>query len=141
MLPIGVAIPCGAPTNRVIPMVNLIAATLAIVVVLGFAWRRGMAAKRQNLAAVLAQPALVERLYLRRDTELDAFWLHARLASGRKRLLAPPWELDAALGQLAAVGIELPAEDRRALQTQRAAKQPPQADATASARGGRPDAC
>ena len=96
-------------------MLELIFAVGAVIVALSLSWATGRRRKREGLAWVEAQPENVARLYLRAAAETDAFWLHAQMRNGKKRMIAAPWELDDTLRRLATRGLALSADDRAAL--------------------------
>lgn len=117
-------------------MQELVGAMLAVVVVLVGAYFAGKRKKQNGLARALARPGEVARLYLRADADVDGFWLQAQLAGGKKLRLAAPWELEVTLARLAAVGLQLSAEDQAAL----LARQTMPADPAAAPRAGRASA-
>lgn len=96
-------------------MLELIFAVGAVIVALTLSSATGRRRKREGLAWVEAQPENVARLYLRAAAETDAFWLHAQMRNGKKRMIAAPWELDDTLRRLATRGLALSADDRAAL--------------------------
>lgn len=90
------------------------AAVIAFVSVSCFAIRRK---KRDALARIEAEPAIVSRLYLRADPDLeDVYWLHAELANGKRRLIAAPWNIEGTLARLESLGLRLSPEDQAALE-------------------------
>ncbi len=99
---------------------ELIGAVVLVVGVLAGAYVAGKRKKQGALARIEAEPSQVARLYLRADPEIDAFWLHAELRTGKKLRLAAPWDVDATLARLAAVGLQLSANDQAALAAERA---------------------
>lgn len=94
-------------------MPDLVVATAAVIIFVSvscFAVRRQ---KHDALARIEAEPSIVSRLYLRADPDLaDAYWLHAELANGKRRLIAAPWDLEAALARLESLGLRLSPEDQ-----------------------------
>ncbi|MCK0513024.1 hypothetical protein [Aromatoleum buckelii] len=96
-------------------MLELILAAAAVIVALTLAWVAGRRRKHEGLAWVEAQPDNVARLYLRAAAEADGYWLHVQMRSGRKRMIAAPWELDDTLRRLGALGLALSPDDRAAL--------------------------
>ncbi|MDT3670145.1 MAG: hypothetical protein ROZ37_07405 [Aromatoleum sp.] len=96
-------------------MFELIVAAAAVIAALALSHAAGRRRKREGLAWVEAQPQNVARLYLRAAGEADGYWLHAEMQSGKKRMIAAPWELDATLGRLAARGLRLSADDHARL--------------------------
>lgn len=100
-------------------MLELIVAVVAVIAALALSHAAGRRRKREGLAWVEAQPENVARLYLRAAGDADGYWLHAEMQSGRKRMIAAPWELEATLGRLAARGLALSADDRAKLDASR----------------------
>lgn len=96
-------------------MLELIVAAAAVIAALALSHAAGRRRKREGLAWVEAQPENVARLYLRAAGDAEGYWLHAEMRSGKRRMIAAPWELDATLGRLASHGLRLSADDRRRL--------------------------
>lgn len=96
-------------------MLELLAGLVAITAFLAISYFRGRSKKEGALVVALSSPGEVARLYLRHSPEMDAYWLHAQFANGRKRVLAAPWELDDILGRLEARGLKLGEADRALL--------------------------
>jgi hypothetical protein len=96
-------------------MLELLGAFALTVAILAGAVLRGRQRKQSNFERVLGAPEQVSRLFLRHAGEVDAYWLYARLASGKKLCLVPPWEVDDALRRLAPSGLTLSAEDAERL--------------------------
>lgn len=96
-------------------MLELLAGLVAITAFLAISYFRGRSKKESALAMALSSPGEVARLYLRHSPEMDAYWLHAQFANGRKRVLAAPWELDDILCRLEARGLQLDEADRALL--------------------------
>lgn len=96
-------------------MLELLAGLVAITAFLAISYFRGRSKKESALAMALSSPGEVARLYLRHSPEMDAYWLHAQFANGRKRVLAAPWELDDILDRLEARGLQLDEADRALL--------------------------
>ncbi|MBR0566944.1 hypothetical protein J5J83_12550 [Azoarcus sp. L1K30] len=86
-------------------VVALVCAGLAVSYV------RGMRRKIDGLALAEAAPARVARLYLRRVSDTNAFWLHMQATDGRKYCIAAPWELEDTLARLERVGLRLSQEE------------------------------
>ena len=97
-------------------MIELLGAIALVVIILAGAYLRGKQRKLSNFDLILAEPERVSRLYLRHAQEINAYWLHAELSTGKKLRLAAPWDLDAALARLAPTGLALDSEDRDRLQ-------------------------
>lgn len=95
-------------------MLELIVAAAAVIAALALSVATGRRRKREGLAWTEAQPQDVARLYLR-AADTDAYWLHAQMRNGKKRMIAAPWELDDILGRLAAHGVTLSDDDRAKL--------------------------
>ncbi|TVO67025.1 hypothetical protein [Denitromonas ohlonensis] len=98
---------------------ELIGAVAIVVVVLAGSYLAGKRKKQDGLARIEADPTLAARVYLRADAETGAFWLHVEMRTGKKLRLAAPWDLDATLARLAAVGLHLSADDQAALTASR----------------------
>lgn len=96
-------------------MLELIFAAAAVIVALTLACAAGRRRKREGRIWVEAQPENVARLYLHAAGETDAYWLHAQMRNGKKRMIAAPWELDDTLRRLEARGLALSPDDRAAL--------------------------
>ncbi|KAI5912328.1 hypothetical protein PA01_14000 [Azoarcus sp. PA01] len=96
-------------------MLELIFAVSAVIVAVTLACVAGRRRKREGRTWVEAQPENVARLYLRAAGETDAYWLHAQMRNGKKRMIAAPWELDDTLRRLEALGLALSPDDRAAL--------------------------
>ena len=96
-------------------MLELLGATAAVIVFLSISYFAGRRKKREGLAWLETQPGDVARLYLRAAPEIDAYWLHAAMKNGRKRLIAAPWEVEETLRRLEPTGLRLSAEDQAAL--------------------------
>lgn len=93
-----------------------VAGVIVLVVAGLFAsYFRGMRKKVDGLALAEAEPARVARLYLRRASDVNAFWLHMQTTDGRKYCIAAPWELEDTLARLEQVGLRLSQEDVRDL--------------------------
>lgn len=103
-------------------MLELVGATAAVIVFLSISYLAGRRKKREGLAWLEAQPGNVARLYLRAAPEIDAYWLHAAMKNGRKRLVAAPWEVEETLRRLAPTGLRLSAEDQVAFEAALARK-------------------
>lgn len=96
-------------------MTELIVAVLTTITLLAIARLIGRKRQAAGLAGALNAPDSVRRLYLRQDADTGAHWLHAEMKNGRKFCLAPPWELEATLARLEAVGLRLSVEARAEL--------------------------
>lgn len=95
-------------------MLELLTAFVALAAVLSISYFRGRSRQQDALSRALAAPDEVARLYLRHAPEMDAYWLHARFANGRKQVLAAPWALAETLELLERRGLRLDEEDARA---------------------------
>lgn len=82
---------------------------IACLVLSSFAGKRK---KQSGLALAESEPAKVARLYLRKASDVDAYWLHVQMTNGRKYCIAAPWDVEATLSRLARVGLHLPAQER-----------------------------
>lgn len=100
-------------------MLELLAATTALIVVLALSWHSGRRKTREALARALSRPDEVRRLYLRSVSDTDGFWLHVEMQTGKKRVLAAPWDLQATLRRLETVGLRLSDADQAALEATR----------------------
>ena len=96
-------------------MSELVVVAAAVLSLVSAACVLGRARKQEGLARLESHPQDVARLYLRRASDVDAYWLHGEFRDGRKRVVAAPWEVDETLRRLAPLGLRMSAEDRDAL--------------------------
>lgn len=96
-------------------MSELVVVAAAVLSFVSAAYVLGRARKQEGLARLESRPQDVARLYLRRASDVDAYWLHVEFSDGRKRVVAAPWEIDETLRRLAPQGLRLSAQDREAL--------------------------
>lgn len=96
-------------------MTDLIVAVLTTITLIAVACLIGKQRQAQGRAQAFAAPETVRRLYLRKDADTGAHWLHAEMKNGRKFCIAPPWELKPMLARLEAVGLRLSVEERAEL--------------------------
>lgn len=88
-------------------MLEVTGVVVLVVAGLAASYFRGMRKKVDGLALAEAEPARVARLYLRRVSDVNAFWLHMQTTDGRKYCIAAPWELEDTLARLERVGLRL----------------------------------
>lgn len=100
-------------------MLELLPIIAGVVAYLGLCWYRGAQKKANCLASVKADPQIVERLFLRRAVDIDAYWLHIEMKTGKKFRVAAPWDVDATLAGLEAVGLHLSEADAELLRDKR----------------------
>ncbi|CAM5338051.1 MAG TPA: hypothetical protein DCY18_13265 [Thauera sp.] len=98
-------------------MFELLVAAVALVAILTVSCFRGRTKKQSALSRALATPEQVRRLYLRKASEFEAYWLHVEFSDGRKRVLAAPWEVDETLSLLAEKEVRLSEEQLALLAT------------------------
>ncbi|MBD5800976.1 hypothetical protein AZOA_03780 [Azoarcus sp. Aa7] len=96
-------------------MSELVVVAAAVLTFVSAACMLGRARKQEGLARLESRPQDVARLYLRRASDVDAYWLHVEFRNGRRRMVAAPWEIDDTLRRLAPLGLRLSAQDRDAL--------------------------
>ncbi|AKU13373.1 hypothetical protein AzCIB_3480 [Azoarcus sp. CIB] len=96
-------------------MSELVVVAAAALTFVSAAYVLGRARKQEGLAWLESRPQDVARLYLRRASDVDAYWLHVEFRNGCKRMVAAPWEVEETLRRLAPLGLRLSAEDRGAL--------------------------
>lgn len=96
-------------------MTDLLVAVLATITLIAVACLVGRKRQAQGRAQAFEAPETVRRLYLRKDAETGAYWLHAEMKNGRKFCIAPPWELRDMLARLEPVGLRLSVEERAEL--------------------------
>lgn len=96
-------------------MSEMLLVTAAVLTLVTAACMLGRTRKQEGLAWLESRPQDVARLYLRRASDVDAYWLHVEFRDGRKRMVAAPWEIDDTLRRLAPLGLRLSAQDRDAL--------------------------
>ena len=96
-------------------MSELVVVAAAVLSLVSAACVLGRARKQEGLARLESRPQDVARLYLRRASDMDAYWLHVEFRDGRKRVVAAPWEVEETLRRLAPLGLRLSAQDRDVL--------------------------
>lgn len=96
-------------------MSELLSVAAAVLTFVSAACMLARKRKQEGLAWLESRPQDVARLYLRSASDVDAYWLHAELRNGRRRMVAAPWEIDETLRRLAPLGLSLSAQDRDAL--------------------------
>ncbi|WP_211163054.1 hypothetical protein [Aromatoleum diolicum] len=116
-------------------MMELLGASAAVIALLFIAYFVGSKKKREGLAWLEARPGDVSRLYLRAAPEIDAYWLHAEMKNGKKRVIAAPWEVEETLRRLASSGLRLSAEDQATLDATLARESVTQGDSRQHAHG------
>lgn len=100
-------------------MLELLPIIAGVIAYLGFSWYKGAQKKANCLARVKADPQIVERLYLRRAADIEAYWLFIEMKTGKKFRVAAPWDVDAVLPELEAVGLHLSTSDAELLRDKR----------------------
>ena len=100
-------------------MLELLPIIGAVVAYLGVSWYRGAQKKANCLASVKADPTIVECLFLRHAVDIDTYWLHIEMKTGKKFRVAAPWDVDATLAELEAVGLQLSEADADLLRDKR----------------------
>ena len=100
-------------------MLEMLPIIAGVFAYLGFSWYKGAQKKANVLARVKAEPKIVERLFLRRAVDIDTYWLHIELKTGKKFRVAAPWDVDAVLPELEAVGLHLSESDYELLRDKR----------------------
>lgn len=116
-------------------MIELLGAFVALTAALVVSYFTGKKKKREFLAKVQEKPQEVARIYLRHAAEVDSYWLHAELKSGKKARIAAPWEIDATLARLLSVGLQLSDNDKAALTARTARNEAEAKDPARAARG------
>ena len=86
---------------------------IACLVLSSFAGKRK---KQSGLALAEGDPGKVSRLYLRKASDVEAYWLHVQMTNGRKYCIAAPWDVEATLSRLGRVGLALSTQDRALLE-------------------------
>lgn len=97
-------------------MMDVVAVGSVLIACLVLASFAGKQKKQTGLACAESEPENVARLYLRKASDVDAYWLHAQMTNGKKYCIAAPWEVEATLTRLARVGLRLSAHDRALLE-------------------------